>query len=405
MDRFVARQPIFDKAGGVAAYELLFRSGMQNYFQGVDGTYATSRVIHDTLHLFGLDALTGTARAYINVGRDVLTGDLVYVLPAARTTIEILETVTPDEEVMRACRALKSQGYEIALDDFVFSDGYEPLIDLADVIKIDFRQTTGDERRAVVEQHARPGLQFLAEKVESAQEQAEAEAAGYTLYQGYFFCRPEMVATRDLPPSKVNCLGVMQAVMSPTINFEVLESHVRADAALSIKLLRYLNSAGMGVRREVTSIRHAMVLLGERPLRRWIALLAVASLSQDRSPHVMVTALVRALFCEHLAARWTPTPRDGEAFFVGLLSLADAMTGRPMSELLGALAVTDNVKQALLGEGPLGAMLRLTTAYERGDWGPAVVEGRRHGLDETFVASAYEEAMSAALLRYTQAIA
>ncbi len=403
MDRFVARQPIFDRAGAVIAYELLFRSGVQNYFQGVGSAYATSRVIHDTLHLFGLDELTGTARAYINVDREVLAGDTVYLLPAARTTVEILETVAPDEEVIRACRALKSHGYELALDDFIFSDGYEPLVDLADVIKVDFRQTTGDERRAVVERHRREGLRFLAEKVESAAEQAEADAAGYSLFQGYFFCRPEMIAAREISPNKLTCLRLMQAAMEPSIDFEQLEAQVRSDAALSIKLLRYLNSAGMGVRREVTSIRQAMVLLGERPLRRWIALLAVASLSEDRSPQVMTTALVRALFCEGLGARWTPTPRDGEAFFVGLLSLADAMTGRPMSDVLGALAVTENVKGALLGEGPLASMLRLATAYERGDWGPAVIEGRRHGLDETSVATAYEEAMSRALRGFLRA--
>lgn len=394
MDRFVARQPIFDRAGGVAAYELLFRSGMQNYFHGVDGTYATSRVIHDTLHLFGLDALAGSTRIYLNVGRDVLLGDLVYVLPAGRTTVEILETVPPDPDVVRACRALKSAGYEVALDDFVFLDGYGPLVDLADVIKIDFRQTLGDERRAVVERHRREGLRFLAEKVESAAERDEAAAAGYELLQGYFFCRPEMVSAREISPSSATCLRLMEAALEPSIDFEQLERQVRSDAALSIKLLRYLNSAGMGVRREVTSIRQAMVLLGERPLRRWIALLAMASLAEERSPQVMTTAFVRAAFCERVAARWSPPPREGEAFLVGLLSLADAMTGRPMSEVLAALAVTANVRDALLGEGPLAPLLHLVTAYERGDWGPAVLEGRRQGLDEGDVAAAYEAAIA-----------
>jgi c-di-GMP-related signal transduction protein len=394
MDRFVARQPIFDRSGGVAAYELLFRSGMENYFHGGDGTYATSRVIHDTLHLFGLDALTGSTRAYINVGRELLVSDLVYVLPAGRITVEILETVPPDPEVIRACRALKSRGYELALDDFVFLDGYGALVDLADVIKVDFRQTLGDERRAVVERHRRGGLRFLAEKVESAAERDEAAAAGYTLFQGYFFCRPEMVTARELSSNSVTCLRLMQAAMEPTIDFEQLERQVRSDAALTIKLLRYLNSAGMGVRREVTSIRQAMVLLGERPLRRWIALLAMASIAEESSPQVMTTAFVRAVFCERLAARWAPPPREGEAFLAGLLSLADAMLGRPMIELLGAFAVTANVRGALLGEGPLAPMLTLATAYERGDWAAAVAEGQRQGLDEAYVAAAYEAAVA-----------
>ena len=394
MDRFVARQPIFDRRSAVVGYELLFRSGVQNYFQPVDGTYATSRVIDDSLHVFGLDELIAGTRAYVNVGRKVLAQGLVHLLPPERTTVEILEDVPPEPDVIDACRALKARGYELALDDFVFKEGYEPLIAIADVIKVDLRQTVGGERKAVLERHRRPGLRFLAEKVETAAEHVEAAELGYTLFQGYFFCRPEMIQAKEVPPSKMSRLRLAQVVMEPTFDFDRVEPLVRADAALSIKLLRYLNSAGMGVRCKVTSIRQAMLLLGERPLRRWIALVAVASLSEDRTPQLMVTALVRAAFCEHVGLRSKPVAQEGEPFLLGLLSLVDAMIGRPMDEVLSTLAVADRVRAGLLGAGELAGMLRMATAYEAGDWPAVTREARRYGLDEASVAQAYAGALA-----------
>ena len=206
---FVARQPILDVRQRTCAYELLFRSSTENFFPRVDGTYASSRILHDSLHVFGFDALSSRQRVYINVTREVLVKELVRVLPPERVTVELLETIEPDAEVVAACARLARDGYQIALDDFIFRPGYEALIAVADIIKVDFTQTRGDERARVVERFGSPRVRMLAEKIETKAEFEEAVRLGYQLFQGYFFARPEILSARDIPPLKVNCLRLL----------------------------------------------------------------------------------------------------------------------------------------------------------------------------------------------------
>lgn len=394
MPHFIARQPIFNHARAVVAYELLFRDGPQNFFPKVDHAVATSRVVHDSLNVFGLKGLVGEARAYINVDRETLLSGVLDLLPPGRTTVEILETVEPTPDVVGAGAALRHKGYEIALDDFIFAPGYERLVEIADVIKIDFRQTVGPERQHVVERHARRGLRFLAEKVETHAELEEAARQGYSLFQGYFFSKPEMIVTRAIPESKASRLRLLELTTHPDLDFRRVEAALRVDAVLSMRLLRYLDSAALGMRVKVTSIKHALTLLGERPLRRWIALATLASLGEDRPAELVTTALVRARFCERVGDRCLCAAAGGELFLVGMLSLADAMMGMPMNELLKSLAVTDSVRDALLGEGKLAAALRLVVAYERAAWADVSAEAARIGLAEVDTAAAYEEALA-----------
>jgi c-di-GMP-related signal transduction protein len=394
MPHFIARQPIFSRSRSVVAYELLFRDGPRNFFPQVDHALATSRVVHDSLNVFGLHDLVGETRAYINVDRKTLLSGMLDLLPPARTTVEILETVAPAPDVVDACRALRAKGYEIALDDFVFAPGYEPLVALADVIKVDLRQTAGSERRHVVDRHARRGLRFLAEKVETTAELEETAALGYALFQGYFFSKPEMICANAIPAFKASRLRLLQLTTEAELDFRRVEEALRADAALSMRLLRYLDSAALGMRAKVTSIKHALTLLGERPLRRWITLATVTSLGEDRPPELVTTALVRARFCEAIGERWSRPAAEGELFLVGMLSLADAMMGRPMTEILGALAVTDRVRGALLGDGEMASVLRLAIAYEGGAWAEAHAEAARMGLGDGDASEAYEDAVA-----------
>lgn len=395
MAHFIARQPIFNRSRNVVAYELLFRDGARNAFPASVAAHdATSRVVHDSLNVFGFHDLVGEARAYINVDRATLLSGMLDVLPARRTTIELLETVSPDADVVHACQDLKAKGYELALDDFVFAPGYEVLVHLADVIKIDFKLTVGDERQRVIARHGRRNLRFLAEKIEATEELREAAAVGYTLFQGYFFAKPEMISAQEIRPSKIGRLRLLQLATAAALCFSSVEQAIREDAAISMRLLRYLNSAALGVRAKVTSIKHALTLLGERPLRRWIALVTMAALGEDQPPELLQTSLLHARFCEALGERWATPTADGELFLLGMLSLADAMMGRPMAEVLNALSVTDRVRAALLGTGELAGVLKLATAFARGEWHEASIEARRLGIADADVADAYEDAVT-----------
>lgn len=392
---FVARQPILDVRQRTCAYELLFRSSAENCFPRVDGTHASSRVLHDSLHVFGLDVLSARQRVYINVTRDVLVKELVRVLPPERLTIEVLETIEPDAEVVAACAHLAQDGYEIALDDFIFRPGFEALIAVADVIKVDFIQTLGVERARVVERFGSPRVRMLAEKVETRADFDEAVHLGYELFQGYFFARPEIISARDIPPLKINCLRLLTVVNEPELDFQAVEAIVRQEISIAVKLLRQLNSAALGGHHRIQSIRHALVLLGEVQFRRWVSLLALMGAGGSEVPgEVVLASLTRARFCESVAAI-TPLPLPRlPCFLVGLLSMVDVLVARPIEEVLRGLAIDPEVEQALLrDEGRLAHLVPLSIAHERGDWATLTREALALGVDQLATAEIHQASL------------
>jgi EAL and modified HD-GYP domain-containing signal transduction protein len=392
---FVARQPILDVRQRTCAYELLFRSSSENCFPSVDGSYASSRILHDSLHVFGLGALSARQRLYINVTRDVLVKELVRALPPELVTVEVLETIEPDAEVVAACAHLAQDGYEIALDDFVFRPGFEALIAVADVIKVDFTQTLGAERGRVVERFGSPRVRMLAEKIETRAEFEEAVHLGYELFQGYFFARPEIISARDIPPLKVNCLRLLTVVNEPELDFQAVEAIVRQEISIAVKLLKQLNSAALGGHHRIQSIRHALELLGEVQFRRWVSLLALTGAGGSEVPgEVVLASLTRARFCESVAAM-TPLPLPTlPSFLVGLLSMVDVLVARPIDEVLRSLAIDPEVEQALLrDEGRLAHLVPLAIAHERGDWAALTREALALGVDELATAEVHQASL------------
>jgi c-di-GMP-related signal transduction protein len=372
MQVFVARQPIFDTRRRAVAYELLFRSSMENWFPaGMDGDMASSRMIADVVTTFDLQALTGGKKAYVNVTRKVLCEGLYSVLPPKRTVIELLESVEADPQTLAAVRAARAAGYEVALDDYVAGPTVEPLMTFANVLKVDFLATKPEERRRISEQNKARGrkLVLLAEKVETAEDVSDAEAMGYTLFQGYFFQRPEIIARSDIPPSKITYVRFLRELQAPTLDFDGLERVIKHDLSLSVKLLKFLNSAAFGWRSRVTSLKQALVLLGERPFRKWASLIAVVGMTSDRPPELALLSLARAKFAELLCPLAGLVGSELDAFLVGLLSALDAMVGRPLPELLSEISVSPTIDKALLNETtPLGRVRALVLAYERAAW-------------------------------------
>jgi EAL and modified HD-GYP domain-containing signal transduction protein len=370
MQVFVARQPIFDTRQRVVAYELLFRAGLENYFPaGTDGDLASLRVINNALSTFDFDKLVDGKKAYVNVTRRILCDALYAVLPANKTVIEILESVSADPETLAAVRAARAAGYQIALDDFVARPGLAPLVSLVHILKVDLLVTSPNERRRIRDDTRRQKLMLLAEKVESAAEFRDAAALGYTLFQGYFFQRPEIISREDIPPSKLTYARFLRELQAPELDFQGLERVIKHDLSLSVKLLKFLNSAAFGWRGRVTSLKHALVLLGERPFRKWASLIAVVGLTDDRPPELALVSLARARLAEQLCPLCGLGGRELDAFLIGLLSALDAMVGRPLPELLAEINVSADIDAAILRQDtPLGTLRALTVAYEAGAW-------------------------------------
>ena len=344
--RYVARQPIFDRGEKVFGYELLFRDSLENCFVG-DADEA-SRATLDRSLVMGLAVLCDGRRAFVNCTRDTLIKGLVALLPSTTTVVEILETVPADPDVIAACHRLKEQGYIIALDDYVADDRRAPLAEMADIIKVDLLLTTEGQRAGLIKQFGPWRCWMLAEKVETQNQFMEARDQGFVYFQGYFFRRPEMMGTYDMPANRLNYIRMLQEVSRPELDLVGLEKLIKEEASVCYRLLRYLNSAMFGFKKEIHSVRHALSILGERDLRRWVRLIAAVGAGQDKTSDLVLSALVRGRFCELLA----PKVAHGESdlFLMGLLSLIDAMLETPMQAVLEKIPLDSATNAVLLGQ-------------------------------------------------------
>ena len=390
---FVARQPILDRSLELYGYELLYRSGEESS-SSQNGNDATLSVIYSAVLAGSIDEVIGRGRAFVNATEDLLCGDLLETLPADRTVIEVLENVRPTNDVLNACMALRRRGFQIALDDFDGRAELDPLVKQADIIKIDFQLVRGEERQRIFEQYAADGRRMLAEKVETRADFEQSRDIGYSLFQGYFFCQPETIARKSLPRYKLNYLHLIQELGRPSLDLDRIQAIFERELSLSVMLLRYLNSAYVGLRNEITSLRHALIYLGERPLKRWGSFLALSGLGDGQPEELVVTSLVRARFAESLGEILRPDAREPLFFLVGLLSVLDAVVGRPMKEILAEIAVHDEVRGAILGDGsPLSQVLDIVRAWERAEWSEAASRARALGVTRPQLAVAYLDAV------------
>lgn len=383
MEAFVARQPIFSPGQEVVAYELLFRSGLQNVFPERDPNEASARVMSDSALLMELETISNGKPAFINITREILVGGLATLLPRELVVLEILESIQPDDEVIEASRRLKEAGYHLALDDFAYDPRYRKMMELVDIIKVDFRATVGEERRRSVERVGGKPVKLLAEKVETLAEFEQARDMGYVLFQGYFFDKPQIVHAKDISGYKHNYLRLLQEIHKPELHYQELALVIRHDMALTYKLLRLINSSYFGLGSVVVSIAHAIALLGETEFKKWASFITMAGMGTDKPDALVVESLVRARFCEELAPAVGLGARKVEMFLMGLFSMLDAIADRPLPELLATIPLASDVKDALMGkEGPLRDIWQYAAAYERGDWPQLEAKAAALGISE-----------------------
>jgi EAL and modified HD-GYP domain-containing signal transduction protein len=368
VDVFIARQPIFDRQQQVYGYELLFRSGWDNVFRHHDLNQASAQLIANSLALTGLETIASGRMSFVNCTRDALVKQYASVLPSRTTVVEVLEHVEVDGEVLAACRSLKSAGYTLALDDFVFRDAVEPLLALADIIKVDVLNTSVDEQGDLF---ARCGgtVRMLAEKVETREEFDRALAMGYRYFQGYFFSRPVVLNGRKIPTHKLSILERVREINGSDSGHARLDRVLKREPSFSNTLLRCINSAALAPVPPIGSLKHAMASLGEDQVKKYASLVALASMGKDKPRELLVTAVVRGCFGESLAPKLGLADRSVDLFLLGLFSVIDALMDRPLPDLLDAVPLADEIKQALVGRhGRFHSVHQLVLAYERGDW-------------------------------------
>jgi len=368
-DIFIGRQPIYDANLNVFAYELLFRSGKAtNEANVIDGDSATTNVIINAITEIGMDQLVGPHRAFINLTHNHILQMAEQPLPELkdRLVLEILEDIKAENEIVAAVQKLAKNGFTIALDDFIYSESLQPLVEISDIIKIDLMALTKEELEQHVKQLSDGKRKLLAEKVETQEEFDHCKQLGFDYYQGYFFCKPQIIKGQSLPANKVAIMKLLAKLVDSDSTNEELAQTITQDVTMSMRVLRYINSAQFGFGNEVNSIQQAIMMLGRSTIRN-LANLVTMSQIEDKPHELLIISMIRAKMAENIAAL-VQADKD-ICFTTGLFSIIDTLMNSEMELLIEGLPLTETIRAALIRrEGELGKILSCVLAYESGDW-------------------------------------
>ncbi len=401
MDTFLGRQPILNEEQKTVGYELLYRSSdQQNIFPEADGSLATSSLLYHVFYDTGIKEITGGKKAFINFTRDLLISGIPEALSPEEIVIEILEDVTIDDRLIRTLVSMADSGFTLALDDFIFQKGIEALLSIASIVKIDWRANSQQEIINITEALSKYKVLLLAEKVETRREFTLARELGYKFFQGFFFAKPSILKGKSLPVTIHAWLDVLTAIQRPELDLNEVVDIINKNPSLSYQLLKIINSARYGLVRPISTVKQAVILLGEKEIRKWLSLLIMAKINANKPGEILVTASIRAKFGELIAQELHEEKLGPTVFFMGLLSLLDAYLDRPLEEILPPLPLDKRIVQALVSNsGPLAIYMKLTRAYERADYNTINICIKELGLDEETVAQLYLKAV-----QWTQAL-
>jgi EAL and modified HD-GYP domain-containing signal transduction protein len=364
---FLARQPIFDNNLSLFAYELLFRYDQTNE-SGVDdfnGDRATSQVINHAFLEFGIERVLGGKLGFINLTRSFLTGEIPLPFDHENVVLEVLEDIEITDDIVESVKSFAEQGYTIALDDFIYHEDLKPLVNVANIIKIDLLALSEKELVEHVKILKQFNVKLLAEKVATEAQFKQCKQLGFDYYQGYFFCKPTIIDDKPLPENKMASLRLLTELQRPGITIEEVEDLVKHDVSLSFKLMRCLNSAAFSLPNRIESLRRAVIYLGLDAIKSWATIIAFSNINTSPPSELLTTALVRAKMAELIAPTFNCDPET--AFTLGLFSVTDALFNKSMTELLSPLPLSDTLKLALQNaEGPLGKLLMFIRTHERG---------------------------------------
>lgn len=367
---FIGRQPILDRAQQLYAYELLFRSGTQNSADLTDDLAATATVLSHVFSELGLEAALGPYLGFVNLDARMLASDAIELLPKDKFVLEVLETVDVTPEVVSRCRDLKDKGFTLALDDFVtFEERHKPLLELADIVKVDLMGMDAAALQRTVAALRPWKVRLLAEKVDDEAQVKACRELGFELFQGYYFAKPTVVAGKKLSHSELTLMRLLGLILDDAETPQI-EDVFKQAPGLTLNLMRLTNSAASGLRQKVTSLRHAITVLGRRQLQRWLQLLLYTNPSGGGANPLLQLAATRGRFMELLAGDLMGASRDFEdrAFMTGIMSLMPALLHVPVGEVIATLNIDSEVREALESRaGVLGRMLQLAEKQEEGD--------------------------------------
>ena len=382
MDIFVARQPIFNRKKEVIAYELLYRDSPSNFFSGaVSGSKATSILLANSYFTIGISNLIQDKRAFINFDKVLINNSIPLLLDKENVVIEILETVVPDAAFIEQIKRLKKRGYIIALDDFTIHYPYKEIIELADIIKVDFIKSTRSEINAIMKKYSNNNIEFVAEKVESLEEFKLAFDFGFDYFQGYFFSKPVIIKSKSLQTMYTQFLRIYSELNTEEPDYIKIASVIEENVDMSYKLLRLVNSYTL--LSEITSIRHALSMVGLIEITNWLNLIFLTAACEGSPNEILRLSLIRSKFAELLCDEFGLKRIKYEVSLAGLFSMLDVLLERPLDSILDELKISEDIKNAirLNPKSKLYSVYKIVIDYETGDWDELETDMRSLNID------------------------
>jgi c-di-GMP-related signal transduction protein len=393
----VTRQPIFNKKKDIFAYELMFNSDLPGSIKNMKDRRAarndSSFAAIDSILVNGLKRLSTGKRVVIHFNQQTLLSEFPMMFSSDLLGIEIRENADPENKVTQVVKKMKKAGYLILVTECVYNEGEINLVNMADIVGIDFRSLGIQKRVEVFDGNPNPP-RFLARGIETAADFELALESGYHYFQGDFFCKEEMIFCRNIPSYKLNLMRILKEINKPSVQFDNIVKILQKDFSITYKLLRYVNSSFFGIKINVQSIRHALVLLGEAEVRKCLSFIALSSISTDKPLELIRIAITRARFCEYIALELGFKSDLSSFFLMGMFSMVNAFLDWPMDEILADLPLASPVKAALLGKpNHFRDVLELVKDYERGDWTHLHQMSRRLKIKEKKIAALYMDAV------------
>ena len=394
MYSYIARQPILNIEQETVGFELLFRDGESNSFPGICPDKATSQIIVDNQLTLGIEEITGELPAYINFHADTLIYHFPEFLDPKKIVIEILEDVPISDELLAACKQLKEKGYTLALDDHDFDTKWDVFLPFVDIIKVDVLDVSLLEISRYISRLSNYDITFLAEKVETLAEFERLKMLGFTMFQGYFFAKPEMVKQKNILSSKQHLIDLLEHSSHSEFDFEAISEIFRRDLGLTYKLLRFINNPGYGPSKEISSLKHALVYIGDLELKKFIALLVLADLNESKPNEIIRVSLIRAKFSEQISVLKKESEDPPKAFLTGMLSHIDGVLDQSINDVMNILPVHSEIKIALVKKNNyLAKYLELYLSIEQGNWLLTKVLSDSIGLRESECLDVYQDAI------------
>ncbi len=394
MDIFIARQPIFTPKETVYGYEILYRESSDNKFNDTEPDKATTNVLLNTFETFGLQTLTNEKYAFINFTENLLEKEIIDLFPKKYLVVELKLSTLEKEKNLQYIKNLNNN-YIISIDDFSIDFDESLVVKYANIVKIDFYKFEKEDIKNIADRLRNKKVKLLAEKLETHEDFQLAKDLGFDLFQGFFFKEPEILLTQDLAPLKISYLQLLIKLNEDDLDLIELSNIISRDLGLTYRLLKMVNTLSFSLRREVDSVKDALILLGEIKTRKWISLIVLTELSNDRPEELVRTSLVRAKFAELLSQKANMEDKSDVLFLSGLFSLIDVILRRPLDEILHELNISQEVKDSLLKEDDsLYKFLNLVISYEKGNWDEVSMSGREFSLDSKDISDCYMNSLA-----------